>query len=85
MTRLPTRKPTQEEFDAIFGSSKMGTLGQVAWPLYYWWMRHEIAKAKTPKDIAVINATPRAQQFWFAAGLVCAVPVVMIIMFLLIR
>jgi len=82
MKRIPTREPTQEEFEAIFGGKAMGPLARIVWPLYYWWMRHEIAKVKSPKDIALINATPRAQQFWFAVGLVCAIPIVLVLMFL---
>lgn len=75
------RKPTQAEFEAIFGPRDMGTVARMVWPWYRWWMRHEIAKARTPTDIAVINATPRAYQFWFLCGLIFAVPVVLVLMF----
>ena len=78
------RKPTQEEFEAIFGSSQMESLAMVVWPWYYWWMRDEIAKAKTPKDIALINATRRAHQFWFSCGIVLGAPVVLAIAFLMV-
>ncbi|OLP54872.1 hypothetical protein BJF92_13780 [Rhizobium rhizosphaerae] len=77
------RKPTQKEFEAIFGSSQMGSLARVVWPWYYWWMRYEIAKAKTPKDIAVVNAVHRAHQFWCTCGLVLGAPVVLVIAFLM--
>lgn len=77
------RKPTAEEFEAFFGSKDMGPFARTVYPLYFWWMRHEFNKAKTPQQRAVIHATPRAHRFWFMCGLVCAVPVVMVITFLL--
>lgn len=77
------RKPTAQEFEAFFGSRKMGPFAQTVYPLYFWWMRAEFDKAKTPQERAVIHATPRAHQFWFLCGLVFAVPVVMVIMFML--
>lgn len=77
------RKPTQKEFEAIFGARAMGSLARIVWPWYFWWMKPEFDKAKTPKDIAVINATPRAQQLWTVCGIVLSAPVVLIIAYLM--
>lgn len=77
------RKLTTEDFEAFYGSRDMGAFARVVYPYYFWWLRAEFEKAKTPQERAVIHATPRAHQFWFMCGLVCAVPVVLVAMFLL--
>lgn len=85
MKRIPTRKPTQEEFERFFGRPEMGTLARTVYPFYFWWMHNEFRNAKTPQDRAMLHATPRAQVFWFVCGLVCAVQIVLVVMFLLTR
>lgn len=59
----------------------MGYVARMVWQRYLWLMRYEIAKARIPKDLAVINATPRAYQFWFLCELIFAVPIVLVLMF----
>lgn len=77
------RKPTNEEFEAFHGSKDLGAFARVVYPWYFWRMSREFVKAKTAQDIALLHATPRAHRFWMLCGLVLAVPVVMVIMFLL--
>ncbi len=85
MNYKPRERPklTTEDFQAFFGSPKMGPLAQIIYPLYFWWMSDEIKKVKSPEDCALIHATPRAQTFWTVCGFVLAIPFVLVIMWLL--
>lgn len=77
------RKSTIAKFEVFHGSKELGAFVRVIYPRYFWWMSHEFTKAKTPQDLALIHATSRARTFWAICGVVCAAPVVLVIMFLL--
>ena len=61
----------------------MPLFAKIVYPYYYFWLLPEAAKARTPAERAMVPYSRRAKSFWTMLSIVVAVPLTLLITWLM--